>query len=97
MAASVPAFPTSLANAGKMPALLEAGASRMPASRSARSAVGLVSDDAIIGLQLDAAGRAAFDRSQVVGLDPPGGKAWMDLEAAPGAPAARAMSAKPVT
>ena len=32
MAASVPAFPTSLANAGKMPALLEAGASRMPAS-----------------------------------------------------------------
>jgi hypothetical protein len=34
MAASVPAFPTSLANAGKMPALLEAGASRTPASRS---------------------------------------------------------------
>ena len=34
MAASVPAFPTSLANAGKMPALLEAGASRIPASRS---------------------------------------------------------------
>ena len=34
MAASVPAFPTSLANAGKMPALLEAGAPRMPASRS---------------------------------------------------------------
>jgi hypothetical protein len=33
MAASVAAFPTSLANAGKMPALLEAGASRMPASR----------------------------------------------------------------
>jgi hypothetical protein len=34
MAASVPAFPTSLANAGKMPALLEAGASHMPASRA---------------------------------------------------------------
>jgi hypothetical protein len=28
MAASVPAFPFSLANAGKLPALLEAGASR---------------------------------------------------------------------
>ncbi len=34
MAASIPAFSASLANAGKMPALLEAGASRMPASRS---------------------------------------------------------------
>jgi hypothetical protein len=30
MAASVPAFRSSLANAGKMPALLEAGASRPP-------------------------------------------------------------------
>ena len=49
MAASVPPFPTSLANAGKMPALLEAGASRMPASRSARSAAALFDDDAIIG------------------------------------------------
>jgi hypothetical protein len=29
MAVSVPDFSTSLANAGKMPALLEAGASRM--------------------------------------------------------------------
>jgi hypothetical protein len=35
MAASVPAFRFSLANAGKMPALLEAGAFRMLASRRA--------------------------------------------------------------
>ena len=34
MAASVPDFPTSLAYAGKMPAPLEAGASRIPSSRS---------------------------------------------------------------
>ena len=34
MAVSVPAFPTSLANAGKMPALLEAGTFRMPDGRS---------------------------------------------------------------
>ena len=32
------AFPTSLANAGKMPALLEAGVTRMPASRSQKCA-----------------------------------------------------------
>ena len=37
MAASIPAFSASLANAGKMPALLEAGASRMPASRSPKN------------------------------------------------------------
>ncbi len=38
MAASVPPFPTPLASAGKMPALLEAGASRTPASRAPQNA-----------------------------------------------------------
>ena len=37
MAASVPPFPTSLAHAGKMPALLEAGASHKPASRTPKT------------------------------------------------------------
>ena len=39
MVASVPDFLSSLANAGKMPAPLEAGASRMPSSLSPKMCI----------------------------------------------------------
>ena len=65
MAASVPDFPSSLANAGRMPAPLEAGASRMSSSRSSK-----------MSIRIKAKPRAASGRSIHEMIDRRDGPPW---------------------